>query len=86
MKTYISAGAHLSLVDLKEPISFFRSHRESSMLAIALEDFSMSIIDIDSRREVRKFIGHLAQLTDATFSPDSRWLSKYHKKVFLLAL
>lgn len=44
------------------------------MLAVALEDFSIVIIDIDTRNIVRKFIGHTAQLTDATFSPDSRWL------------
>lgn len=44
------------------------------MLAVALEDFSIYVIDIDTRRLVRKFIGHTAQLTDATFSPDSRWL------------
>lgn len=44
------------------------------MLAIALEDFSINIIDMDTRRLVRKFVGHTAQLTDATFSPDSRWL------------
>lgn len=61
---------------MEEPINFFRTHKESSMLAAALEDFSVSIVDIDTRRIVRKFIGHMAQLTDATFSPDSRWLSK----------
>lgn len=44
------------------------------MLAVALEDFSIAIIDIDTRIIVRKFEGHSAQLTDATFSPDSRWL------------
>lgn len=44
------------------------------MLAVALEDFSINIIDMDTRTVVRKFTGHTAQLTDATFSPDSRWL------------
>ncbi|CAG9772941.1 unnamed protein product [Ceutorhynchus assimilis] len=68
------AQEHLSKLNLEESVSFFRSHRESSMLAVALEDFSVSIVDIDTRRVVRKFIGHTAQLTDATFSPDSRWL------------
>lgn len=65
---------HLSKLHVEEPINFFRSHRESSMLAVALEDFSMIIVDIDTRRVVRRFVGHVAQLTDATFSPDSRWL------------
>lgn len=44
------------------------------MLAVALEDFSLIIIDIDTKNIVRKFYGHTGQLTDATFSPDSRWL------------
>lgn len=44
------------------------------MLAVALDDFSINIVDIDTRRVVRKFVGHTAQITDATFSPDSRWL------------
>ncbi|KAJ8984723.1 hypothetical protein NQ317_004987 [Molorchus minor] len=63
-----------SSLTLDEPISFFRSHHESSMLAVALEDFTVNIVDIDTRRVVRKFVGHTAQLTDASFSPDSRWL------------
>ncbi|CAG9861245.1 unnamed protein product [Phyllotreta striolata] len=64
----------IAVIPLEESISFFRSHRESSMLAIALDDFSVDIMDIDMKRIVRKFSGHTAQLTDATFSPDSRWL------------
>jgi U3 small nucleolar RNA-associated protein 21 len=44
------------------------------MLAAALEDFTIIIIDLDTRIVVRKFQGHKGQLTDATFSPDSRWL------------
>ncbi|KAG5882141.1 hypothetical protein JTB14_005970 [Gonioctena quinquepunctata] len=64
----------LTVLKVEEPVSFFRSHLESSMLAVALEDFSVNIVDYDTRRIVRKFCGHTAQLTDATFSPDSRWL------------
>jgi WD40 repeat protein len=44
------------------------------MLAATLEDFTIIIIDLDTRTVVRKFQGHKGQLTDATFSPDSRWL------------
>lgn len=44
------------------------------MLVVGLEDFSIKIVDIDTHRIIRKFTGHTAQLTDATFSPDSRWL------------
>lgn len=57
-----------------EAVNFFRSHQESSMLAVALEDFTMLIVDIDVKEVVRKFNGHFAQITDASFSPNSRWL------------
>ncbi|XP_063909551.1 WD repeat-containing protein 36 [Zophobas morio] len=64
----------LSVITLEEPISFFRSHQESCMVAAALEDFDIYVIDIETRRVVRKFVGHTGQITDMTFSPDSRWL------------
>lgn len=62
------------MLDSKEPVNFFRTHGESAILAIALEDFTLIILDIDTRTIIRQFNGHTAQLTDAAFSPDSRWL------------
>lgn len=61
---------------IKMPFSIvmFRGHRESSMLCVVLEDFSIYIVDYDTKKIVRKFIGHTAPITDACFSPDSRWL------------
>jgi U3 small nucleolar RNA-associated protein 21 len=44
------------------------------MLAAALEDFTIIVMDLDTQTVVRKFQGHTGQLTDATFSPDARWL------------
>lgn len=44
------------------------------MLAVALENFTVLIVDIDVRVVVRSFEGHTAKITDATFTPDSRWL------------
>lgn len=44
------------------------------MLAIALEDFSLIIVDIDAKAIVRKFNGHYAQITDASISPNARWV------------
>lgn len=64
----------LTILDIKEAVAFFQTHRESSLLCIALEDFSLSIVDMETRTVVRHFSGHTGQLTDATFSPDSRWL------------
>lgn len=55
-------------------ISFFRAHSESGMLAIALDDYTIVIMDCETKTIIRKFTGHTGRLTDAAFSPDSRWL------------
>ncbi|XP_077062492.1 WD repeat-containing protein 36 [Siphateles boraxobius] len=49
-------------------------HRDSGMLAIALDNFSVHILDMETRRIVRKFSGNRGQINDMTFSPDGRWL------------
>lgn len=59
---------------LNKSVEWLRTHRESSMIALALEDFTVILVDLDSRKIVRHFVGHEAQLKDATFSPDARWL------------
>ncbi|KAK9302990.1 hypothetical protein QLX08_005167 [Tetragonisca angustula] len=64
----------LAKMTLGEPVEWLRYHNESSLIAVALEDFSIILLDIDTRRIVRRFEGHKGQLTDACFSPDSRWL------------
>lgn len=61
-------------MNLNEGIILFVSHRESAMLCVALEDYTVNIVDCDTRNVVRKFKGHTATITDACFSPDSRWL------------
>ncbi|KOX73225.1 WD repeat-containing protein 36 [Melipona quadrifasciata] len=64
----------LAKMTLDEPVEWLRYHNESSLIAVALEDFSIVLLDIDTRRIVRRFEGHKGKLTDACFSPDSRWL------------
>ncbi|KAM6901067.1 WD repeat-containing protein 36 [Lycodopsis pacificus] len=49
-------------------------HRDSGMLALALDDFMLLVVDIETRRIVRKFAGHHGNINDMTFSPDGRWL------------
>lgn len=51
-----------------------RLHRDSGMLALALDDFTLLVVDIETRRVVRKFAGHHGNINDMTFSPDGRWL------------
>ncbi|XP_051536737.1 WD repeat-containing protein 36-like [Myxocyprinus asiaticus] len=49
-------------------------HRDSGMLAISLDNFTVHILDMETRRIVRRFSGHRGQVNDMTFSPDGRWL------------
>ncbi|XP_072570982.1 WD repeat-containing protein 36 isoform X2 [Paramormyrops kingsleyae] len=49
-------------------------HRHSEMLAISLDDFTLNVMDLETRRIVRKFPGHRGQINDMTFSADGRWL------------
>ncbi|KAJ6669733.1 hypothetical protein lerEdw1_000282 [Lerista edwardsae] len=49
-------------------------HRDSGILGIATDDFDINVLDIETRRTVRKFSGHRGQINDMAFSPDGRWL------------
>ncbi|XP_020893453.1 WD repeat-containing protein 36 isoform X2 [Exaiptasia diaphana] len=56
------------------PVTQIQLHRESSLLAVSCDDFSIHVVDIETRRAVRTFTGHTNRITDLTFSPDARWL------------
>lgn len=51
-----------------------RLHRDSGMLALTLDDFSLLVVDMETRRVVRKFSGHRGKVNDLSFSADGRWL------------
>lgn len=48
--------------------------RESGLLGMALDNFSLQLLDLDTKRIARNFDGHNGRITDFDFSPDSRWL------------
>ncbi|PIK61910.1 putative WD repeat-containing protein 36 [Apostichopus japonicus] len=64
----------LQEVDVQCPVSQMKLHRESSMVALAMDNFSIYIIDIELRRIVRKYQGHQNVVSDMAFSSDARWL------------
>lgn len=63
-----------TILILEESIEWIRYHNESSLVAIALENFDIVLMDLDTRKIVRHFQGHEGRVTDACFNPDSRWL------------
>ncbi|KAM8962305.1 WD repeat-containing protein 36 isoform 1-T1 [Pelodytes ibericus] len=64
----------IQMTSLSAPPTAVLLHRESGMLAVALDDFGISVLDIETRRGVRKFSGHNGKINDMAFSPDGRWL------------
>ena len=67
-------GALLQKLLLETDVGGLRLQRESGLLALALEDFTVQVVDIDTRTVVRRFPGHDSTITDFCFSSDSRWL------------
>jgi len=68
------AGELLQKLELGQDLSCIKLNRESGLLALAMEDFTIKVVDIDTRCLVRKFPGHNGAITDISFSADSRWL------------
>uniref|UniRef100_A0A8C7DLY7 WD repeat domain 36 n=1 Tax=Oncorhynchus kisutch TaxID=8019 RepID=A0A8C7DLY7_ONCKI len=46
-------------------------HRDSGKLVIALDDFTLNVLDVETKRVVRKFPGHRGQVNDMV---NGRWL------------
>lgn len=69
-------NANLPITNLKlaSGITMFRAHPENALICIALDNFSVNVLDYETRAIVRTFVGHTARITDAVFSADCRWL------------
>ena len=61
-------------VELSSGVSKMCLHKDSGLLAVGLDDWSINVIDSDTKAVVRKLVGHHNQITDLSFSPDSKWL------------
>lgn len=61
-------------INLPNGITMFRAHPENALLCIVLDNFTVNVLDYETKTIVRKFAGHTARITDAAFSADSRWL------------
>ena len=54
----------LETVKLSSQVARLRLHREATMLAVATDDFIVAIFDIETRKVVRRFLGHRNTITD----------------------
>lgn len=61
-------------IDLESPITLLRYHAESDLVAVALDDLTIIVIDVITKRIVRQLIGHSNRITALDFSPNGRWL------------
>lgn len=68
------ANLPFSKLTLSSGITMFRSHSENALLCVALDNFTVNVLDYETKSIVRKFAGHTARITDVTFSADGRWL------------
>lgn len=57
---------------LEESVTLTKCHRESGLLALCNEDFTITLVDIDAMNIVRKFAGHNGKINDITFDAQSR--------------
>lgn len=55
-------------------ISSIQLHRDSSLLLVISDDLVLRLIDIETRRVVREFVGFRGRILDACFSNDARWV------------
>ncbi|SCU77654.1 LAMI_0A01882g1_1 [Lachancea mirantina] len=69
-----SQSSFLGKLILSAPITSMVYHRASDLFAMALDDFSVVVVDAVTQRVVRQLWGHTNRITSFDFSPDGRWI------------
>lgn len=65
---------YLGKLQLESPITSMQYHKGSDLIACALDDLSIVIVDTLTQRIVRILYGHSNRITSMAFSPDGRWI------------
>lgn len=65
---------YLGKVQLDSPITSMIYHKGSDLIACALDDLSIVVIDVVTQQVVRILYGHTNRITGMDFSPDGRWV------------
>ncbi|KAJ2723736.1 rRNA-processing protein utp21 [Coemansia sp. Benny D115] len=69
-----ATGTQKHCIELPSTPSRLIFHSESGLLACVCDDACVRVVDFETQRIVRKFLGHKNRITDATFSNDGRWI------------
>jgi len=65
---------YLGKLQLDAPITSMIYHKSSDLIACALDDLSIVVVDVLTQKVVRILIGHTNRITGMDFSPDGRWI------------
>ncbi|KAH3661697.1 hypothetical protein OGAPHI_006547 [Ogataea philodendri] len=69
-----SQSRYLGKLQLDAPITQMVYHRGSDLVAFALDDLSIVVVDTAAQKIVRQLFGHSNRITAMDFSPDGRWI------------
>lgn len=61
-------------ITMDSPIAQLVLHKDSSLLAVSLDNFYVNIVDCETRRVIRVFGAHGNRVTDMAFNNECRWL------------
>eukprot|EP00158_Paraphelidium_tribonemae_P008197 Partr_v1_DN28503_c3_g1_i1_m73827 putative WD repeat domain 36 len=67
-------GTLLTSLQFDAAITNLILHDGNDLLAVASDDFVIRLVDVDTMKVVREFVGHDNRILDFSFSPDGRWL------------
>ncbi|PIS54016.1 hypothetical protein CJI97_003714 [Candidozyma auris] len=69
-----SESKYLGKLELEAPITKMVYHKGSDLVACALDDLSIVVVDVVTQKVARVLFGHSNRITDLDFSPDGRWI------------
>ncbi len=67
-------GVHTTRMRLLAPINSMVYHRSSDLLAVALDNLSVTVIDLTTKKKIRELWGHSNRITSLDFTPNGRWI------------
>lgn len=69
-----SESKFLGKIQLDAAITYLKYHKECDLVAVALDDLSIVVIDPTAQRIVRVLYGHSNRITSLDILPDGRWI------------